>query len=164
MSTPDIIILICFLPAIISGIMKGFIEQAIALVSLILGAWLAFKFSTVVSGWLQPYFEVSETVLNVISFAVIMVAVVLVLFVLSKILTGVTKLVMLGWLDRLLGLVFALLKAGLLIGIAIILFDTLNVKFEFVEEKVLDESVLYAPIRDIAYVLFPYLKELLLKQ
>jgi membrane protein required for colicin V production len=93
-----------------------------------------------------------------------MVAVVLVLFVLSKILTGVTKLVMLGWLDRLLGLVFALLKAGLLIGIAIILFDTLNVKFEFVEEKVLDESVLYAPIRDIAYVIFPYLKELLLKQ
>ncbi len=164
MSTPDIIILICFLPAIISGIMKGFIEQAIALVSLILGAWLAFKFSTVVSGWLQPYFEVSETVLNVISFAVIMVAVVLVLFFLSKILTGVTKLVMLGWLDRLLGLVFALLKAGLLIGIAIILFDTLNVKFEFVEEKVLDESVLYAPIRDIAYVIFPYLKELLLKQ
>ena len=164
MSTPDIIILICFLPAVISGIMKGFIEQAIALVSLILGAWLAFKFSTVVSGWLQPYFEVSETVLNVISFAVIMVAVVLVLFVLSKILTGVTKLVMLGWLDRLLGLVFALLKAGLLIGIGIILFDTLNVKFEFVEEKVLDESVLYAPIRDIAYVVFPYLKELLLKQ
>lgn len=164
MSTPDIIILICFLPAIISGIMKGFIEQAIALVSLILGAWLAFKFSTVVSGWLQPYFEVSETVLNVISFVVIMVAVVLVLFVLSKILTGVTKLVMLGWLDRLLGLVFALLKAGLLIGIAIILFDTLNVKFEFVEEKVLDESVLYSPIRDIAYVIFPYLKELLLKQ
>ena len=164
MSTPDIIILICFLPAIISGIMKGFIEQAVALVSLILGAWLAFKFSTVVSGWLQPYFEVSETVLNVISFAVIMVAVVLVLFVISKILTGVTKLVMLGWLDRLLGLVFALLKAGLLIGIGIILFDTLNVKFEFVEEKVLDESVLYAPIRDIAYTVFPYLKELLLKQ
>lgn len=164
MSTPDIIILICFLPAIISGIMKGFIEQAVALVSLILGAWLAFKFSTVVSGWLQPYFEVSETVLNVISFVVILVAVVLVLFVLGKILTGVSKLVMLGWLDRLLGLVFALLKAGLIIGILIILFDTLNVKFEFVEEKVLDESVLYGPIRDIAYMVFPYLKELLLKQ
>ena len=164
MSTPDIIILICFLPAIISGITKGFIEQVIALVSLILGAWLAFKFSTVVSDWLKPYFEVSETVMNVISFAVIMVAVVLVLFVLSKILTGVTKLVMLGWLDKLLGLVFALLKAGLIIGILIILFDTLNVKFEFVEEKVLDESVLYAPIRDIAYMIFPYLKELLLKQ
>jgi membrane protein required for colicin V production len=164
MSTPDIIILLCFLPAVISGITKGFIEQAVALVSLILGAWLAFKFSSVVGDWLHPYLEVSETVLHVISFAVIMVAVVLVLFVLGKVLAGVTKLVMLGWLDHLLGLVFALLKAGLLIGIGIVLFDTLNVKFELVDEAVLDGSVLYSPIRDIAYTIFPYLKELLLKQ
>jgi membrane protein required for colicin V production len=164
MSTPDIIILLCFLPAVIRGIMKGFIEQVIALVSLLLGAWLAFKFSNVVGEWLQPYFNVSETVMHVISFAVIMVAVVLVLFVLGKILTGVTKLVMLGWLDRLLGLVFALLLAGLLIGIGIVLFDTVNVKFDLVDEAVLEESVLYGPIRDIAYTVFPYLKELLLKQ
>jgi membrane protein required for colicin V production len=164
MSTPDIIILLCFLPAIVRGIMKGFIEQAVGLVSLVLGAWLAYKFSTVVAEWLQPYFNVSETVMNVISFAVIMVAVVLVLFVLGKILAGVTKLVMLGWLDRLLGLVFALLVAGLFTGIGIILFDTLNVKYELVDNAVLDESVLYAPIRDIAYMVFPYLKELLLKQ
>jgi membrane protein required for colicin V production len=164
MSTPDIIILICFLPAVISGIKNGFIEQVVALVSLVLGAWLAFRFSNVVGEWLQPYMEVSETVLHVISFAVIMVAVVLVLFVLGKILTGLTKLVLLGWLDRLLGLVFALLIAGLFIGIGIILFDTLNVKFEFVDEAVLEESVLYGPIRDIAYMVFPYLKELLLKQ
>ena len=164
MSTPDIIILICFLPAVISGIKNGFIEQVVALVSLVLGAWLAFKFSNVVGEWLKPYMEVSETVLHVISFAVIMIAVVLVLFVLGKILTGLTKLVLLGWLDRLLGLVFALLIAGLLIGIGIILFDTLNVKFGFVEEAVLDKSVLYGPIRDIAYMVFPYLKELLFKQ
>ena len=164
MSTPDIIILLCFLPAVINGIMKGFIEQVVALVSLILGAWLAFKFSNVVGEWLKPYFEVSETVMHVISFAVIMIAVVLVLFFIGKILSGVTKLVMLGWLDRLLGLVFAILLAGLLIGIGIILFDTINVKFSLVDEAVLEESVLYSPIRDIAYTVFPYLKELLLKQ
>ena len=164
MSTPDIIILICFLPAVISGIMKGFIQQVVALVSLLLGAWLAFKFSNVVGEWLQPYFKVSETVMHVISFAVIMVAVVLVLFVIGKVLTGVTRLVMLGWLDRLLGLVFALLIAGLLIGIGIVLFDTLNAKFELVDNAILDESVLYSPIKDIAYTVFPYLKELLLKQ
>ncbi len=164
MSTPDIIILICFLPAVISGITKGFIQQVVGLVSLLLGAWLAFRFSNVVSEWLRPYFEVSETVMHVISFAVIMVAAVLVLFVLGKLLTGLTKLVMLGWLDRLLGLVFAILLAGLLIGIGIILFDTVNVKFSLVDEAVLEKSVLYSPIRDIAYTVFPYLKELLLKQ
>ena len=163
MSTPDIIILLCFLPAIVGGIMRGFIEQAIALVSLILGAWLAFKFSTLVGDWLQPYLEVSETVLHVISFIVIIIVVALALFFVGRLLSGITKLVMLGWLDRLLGLVFALLKAGLIVGIGIILFDTLNVKFELVDEAVLDNSVLYSPIRDIAYTVFPYLKELLLK-
>ena len=164
MSTPDIIILICFLPAIISGITKGFIEQAVGLISLVLGAWLAFHFSNAVAEWLQPYLEVSETVLHVISFAAIMIAVVIVLFVIGKALTGVTKLVMLGWLNRLLGLVFALIIAGLIIGLGIILFDTVNLKFELVDEAVLEESVLYGPIRDIAYMVFPYLKELLLKQ
>ena len=164
MSTPDIIILLCFLPALIRGVMKGFIEQAVALVSLVLGAWLAFKFSTVVGEWLQPFFKVSETVMHVISFAVIMIAVVLVLFVIGKLLTGISKIVMLGWLDRLLGLVFALLIAGLMVGIGIILFDTLNAKFELVDNAVLDEAVLYSPLRDIAYTVFPYLKELLLKQ
>ncbi len=164
MSTPDIIILLCFLPALIRGVMKGFIEQAVALVSLVLGAWLAFKFSTVVGEWLQPFFKVSETVMHVISFAVIMIAVVLVLFVIGKLLTGISKIVMLGWLDRLLGLVFALLIAGLLVGIGIILFDTLNAKFELVDNAILDEAVLYSPLRDIAYTVFPYLKELLLKQ
>jgi membrane protein required for colicin V production len=89
---------------------------------------------------------------------------VLVLFVIGKLLTGISKIVMLGWLDRLLGLVFALLIAGLLVGIGIILFDTLNAKFELVDNAILDEAVLYSPLRDIAYTVFPYLKELLLKQ
>ena len=164
METLDIIILICFIPAIIRGLQKGFIEQVVALVSLILGAWLAFHFSSLVSSWLHPYLDVSESVLNVISFALIVIVVVLLLFLLGKMLTGVVKLVLLGWLDRLLGLVFAILKAGLIIGLAIILFDTLNLKFEFVKAEVLDASVLYNPIKDMSYAIFPYLKELLFKQ
>ena len=72
MNTLDIIILLCFVPALISGISKGFIEQAIALVSLVLGAWLAYRFSALVSSWLEPVLEVSETALNVISFAAIL--------------------------------------------------------------------------------------------
>ena len=59
---------------------------------------------------------------------------------------------------------FALLKAALIIGFVIILFDTLNLKFEFVKTEIIDQSVLYAPLRDISYKVFPYLKALLFKQ
>lgn len=163
MSTPDIIILICFIPAIIRGLQKGFIEQVVALVSIVLGAWLAFNFSSRISEWLQPYLELSGTVLNVISFAIIVLVVVLILFILGRMLTKIVKLVLLGWLDKLLGLVFSLLKAALLIGLVIILFDTLNLKFEFVSQDILDEAVLYNPIKDLGYTIFPYLKSLLFK-
>ncbi len=164
METLDIIILICFIPAIIRGLQKGFIEQAVALVSLVLGAWLAFHFSTLVSDWLHPYIDVSETVLNIISFAIIVIVAVLLIFLVGRMLTGLVNLVMLGWLNRILGLVFALLKAALIIGLAVVLFDTLNLKFEFVKNEVLDASVLYNPIKDLSYTIFPYLKELLFKQ
>lgn len=164
MSTPDIIILICFIPAIIRGLQKGFIEQVVALAAIILGAWLAFHFSSVVSTWLLPYLSVSETVLNVISFALIILVTTVLLFLLGRLLTGMVKFVMLGWLDRSLGLVFSILKAALLVGLVVVLFDTLNLKFEFVKAEVLDASALYNPIKDLAYTIFPYLKELLFKQ
>ena len=51
MGTLDIILLICFIPAIVRGIQKGFVEQLVAIVSILLGAWLAFKFSTPLSTW-----------------------------------------------------------------------------------------------------------------
>lgn len=164
MGTLDIIILICFIPAIVRGISKGFIEQAVALVSVILGAWMAYRFSSLACEWLKPYLEVSDTVLNVAAFAAIALAVVIILFIAGKMLTGIVKLVMLDWADRVLGFIFAILKAGLVIGLVIILFDTVNIRFELVDTAKLDASVLYNPIKDAAYVIFPYLKELLLKQ
>ena len=164
METLDIIIVICFIPAIIRGLQKGFIEQAVALISLVLGAWIAFRSSSVVSVWLKPYLEVSETVMSVASFAIVVIVVVVLLFIAGRLLTGLVKLVMLGWLDRLLGLAFSLLKTALIIGLVVVLFDTINLKFELVDSSTLDASVLYGPIRDFAYIVFPYLKSLLFKQ
>ena len=102
--------------------------------------------------------------MNVISFAAILIVVILALFMLGKMLSGLMRLVLLGWLDRLLGVVFALVKAALFIGLVIILFDTLNLKFEFVEQEILDGSIFYNPIKDLSYSIFPYLKQLLFKQ
>ena len=163
MTTLDIILLICFLPGIIRGLSKGFLEQALALVGIVLSVWAAFRFSTLVCAWLQPYVEVSETTLNVISFALILVVVSLLVFLLAKLLTKVAELAMLGWLDKTLGLVFALAVNALIIGVFIVLFDTLNAKFNFVKPEALDGSVVYTTLRNFCYLVFPYLKSLVFK-
>ena len=164
MATLDIILLICFLPGIIRGISKGFLEQALSLVGIVLSVWAAFKFSALVCGWLKPYLSLSETTLNVVAFALILIAVCIVVLLVAKLLTKVLEMSMLGWLDKILGLVFALVVNGLLLGVFVILFDTLNLKFGFVKPEVLDGSVVYTTLRDFCYLVFPYLKAFFFKQ
>lgn len=164
MATLDIILLICFIPGIIRGISKGFLEQALSLVGIVLSVWAAFKFSALVCGWLKPYLSLSETTLNVVAFALILIAVCIVVLLVAKLLTKVLEMSMLGWLDKILGLVFALVVNGLLLGVFVILFDTLNLKFGFVKPEVLDGSIVYTTLRDFCYLVFPYLKAFFFKQ
>ena len=159
----DIILSLCLIIALVQGLLKGFTEQIIALVSIIAGTWIAFKFSKLVCNLIQHYLNASEKFLYVLVF-ILMVALVICLFhLLGKIIKASIKFVMLGWLDRLLGAIFSTIKAALIIGIVIILFSTLNSTFHVVEQKYLDESVLYTPLKNIAYDIFPYLKQLLFK-
>ena len=161
MNILDIILLICFVPAIIQGLRKGFIAQAISIISIIAGIWTAARFTETVSGWIGQFITASEQVLKVVAFALILIAVFLVLAVLGKLLEGMFRLVMLGWLNKLLGVAFALIKTVLIVGLLVIAFSSLNETFSLVQESVLSESVLYPPLKNIALEVFPYIKEVI---
>ena len=66
--------------------------------------------------------------------------------------------------DKTLGLVFALAVNALIIGVFVILFDTVNTKFGLVKPEVLDGSIVYTSLRDLSYLVFPYLKSFFFKQ
>ncbi len=161
MNIIDIIILICFIPAIINGIRKGFIAQVISVVSLILGVWLSYKFATVVGSWLSTWLQASSQLLNVIAFIVIFAIVILVLYLIGKVLEKTIKIIMLGWLNRLLGVLFALLKCILIVGLLIVVFDSINGIFKMVNEDYISDSALYGPIKSAFNSVFPYIKNLI---
>lgn len=161
MNILDIILLVCFIPAIFQGIRKGFIAQAVSIISIVLGIWASARFANIVSGWIAQYITASDQVLKLVAFALILVLVFLALAALGKALEGVFKLVMLGWLNKLLGLIFALLKTALIVGLVIMAFSSLNDSFKLVPESVLNESILYPPLKKIAFEVFPYLKDML---
>ena len=161
MNIIDIIILVCCVPALFHGFSKGFVSQAISLVALVLGVWLSFKFSAPLGNWLKTFADLPGAILHIIAFALILVIVMLVLMLIGKAIEKVLKVAMLGWLNKLLGIVFALLKTVLVIGLVIILFDAIYNLIPFVSSKTLDDSVLYNPIKSIANTVFPFLKELI---
>lgn len=161
MNIIDIIILLCCVPAIFCGLSKGFIAQMAALVALVLGAWMSFHFSGVVVEWLKPAMDVSPAVLQAIAFTLILLAVFFALTIAGKMLEGIVKIVMLGWLNKLLGVVFALLKILLATGLFILLFDSVAKALEIDCSKTISDSIFYTPIKDFANVFFPYMKELI---
>ena len=161
MNILDIILLLCFIPAVISGLRKGFIAQVIAIISLVLGVWLSVKFAVLAGRWLGQWIETSPQLLNGIAFALIFIIVVFALFALGKILEKTIKIIMLGWLNRLLGVLFSMLKCILILGFICIVFESINTRYGIVPASYLDSSLLYGPFRDIAISVFPYFKELI---
>lgn len=163
METLDIILILALLPFLIRGLTKGLITQVFAIISIFFGAWLSVRFSTIICEWLHPYLNVSAQMLNVASFTLIMVVTILLMNLLGKILQGLFKLVMLGWIDRLLGLVFSMMCAVLTIGLGILIFEALNNNLNIVKPDVLAKSVLYTHFKEMACDIFPYIQELLIK-
>ena len=164
MNTLDIIILICFLPGIIRGLSKGFLEQAMSLVGMVLSVWCAFKLRGVVCEAIAPHLEMSETLLNVVAFALILIGVSVLALIVAKLFTKLVELMMLGWINRLLGALTSCLVTLVVLGVVIVLFDTVNVKFGLVNSPLLSESVLYEGIKNLANLAFPYMKQLLMLQ
>lgn len=161
MNVLDIILLICFVPAIITGIRKGFIAQVISIISIVAGVWLSFRFSELLTGWLSQWIHTSHALLQIIAFIIILIVVILAFTALGKLLEATIKIILLGWLNRLLGVIFAILKYVLIIGLILVAFDWINSELGLVRKSVLDSSVLYRPLINAADTIFPYFKGLL---
>ena len=157
----DILLLVCFIPALVRGIQKGFIEQVVSIASIFIAAWLAYRFAEPLSGWLTQFSGLEPKILGILSFAVIVILAVFLLNLAGKLLAKTLSLASLGFLNRLLGVVFALLKAALIIGLVIFVFDGLNAKWAIVNSEILQGSAIYTTLRDAAVAVFPYLKNLL---
>ena len=160
MGTIDLIILACFLPAVVIGLKDGFIRQVVALASLVLGLYLSVRFSTPVGQWITERWHLEPFWVKVLSFSVIFIAVALVLNLLGKLLEKVLNITMLGWLNRLLGLVFAMITTALIVGTLIYVLNSANGLLEFIPEEKLTESRLYKPLLHLVEIVFPYLKSL----
>lgn len=161
MNILDAIILICLIPAIFQGIRKGFISQAISIVSLIVGVWASARFADIVTAWASKYITASEQVLKIVAFAIILIVVFITLGLIGRLLESILNFAFLGWLNKLAGVVFSLIKALLILGLIIIAFSSLNNTMELVKPEVLADSTLYQPLKDAADAVFPYIRNML---
>src|SRR5215203_396069 len=95
--------------AIIKGFQRGLVVAIFSLLAFIIGLAAALKLSTVVASYLGANTTVSQRWLPILAFAVVFFIVVLLVRLGAKIIEGGLRMAMLGWVNKLCGVVFYLL-------------------------------------------------------
>ena len=142
----DIILIIPLLWGAVMGFKKGLVLELASLVGLVLGVYGAIKFSDYTAEKVILYVNITQEWLGLISFLVTFVLIVFAVFLAARLLNKALKLVALGFVNRVLGLIFGTLKFALIISTAMYFFENINRKFEVVKIDFYKESILYEPI------------------
>jgi membrane protein required for colicin V production len=102
----DILILVALIIAVIKGYQKGIIVAVFSVLALIIGLAAAMKFSTLVAGYIGKSVKISDQWLPVISFVAVFLVVVALVRLGAGLIQKSVQFVMLGWANRLGGILF----------------------------------------------------------
>ena len=143
---------------VVRGLMSGFIRSLSVFVGLILGITLAQTYAADFSPTIQEWFTLSARQCLSIAYVTIFVAVMIVVAIIARILDKFLHLILLGWLNKLLGAIFGFFKWAIILSFFIMVIEYANSKFEFLSPEKKSESLLYEPIKKVVPTIMPYVK------
>jgi membrane protein required for colicin V production len=159
----DYLILIPLAWGLIRGIMKGFIIEIASLLAFWLGIVAAWKFSDLLKDYLSENVEINQSVLPFICFVVLFALVAIGVMMLGKVFEKLSELILLGWLNKLLGGLFGLIKNALVVSVFLfaLQFGKLINHEHYLKRE---NSLFYEPLFSGSQVIWPMLKGLLPKR
>jgi len=153
----DLVFIILLIWSAYRGFTKGFILQLSTLAALLLGIYGAIHFSDFTADMLVRHFNVSNDYLSIIAFALTFVAIVIAVHLLARLIEKLIQAIALGFINRLLGVLFGIAKTAFIISILLVLVNKANEKYHFLPKEKTNNSLLYQPLSDFAPSIFPYL-------
>lgn len=159
MSFIDIVFAVLLGFAVYKGLKNGLFVEVASFVALILGIYLAIKFSNLVGAifsgfapsWNPKYIEIT-------AFIITFLLVVIGIHLSAKILTKLADFAFLGWISKLAGVVFSLLKTILALSIVLFIFEKININNMLLSKETQDNSIFYNPIQNISKAIYPSIK------
>ena len=153
----DIIILIPLLLFAWNGYKKGLIIEVASLAALVIGLYAAFFFSDFAAGLLNDLFDMEQKYVAVFAFILTFVAVLFLVITIGKIVQKFVDILLLGFLNKLAGAVFGILKGALLLSILIFVINYFDFGEYIIKKDAREKSIFYEPVESIAPVLYSWL-------
>jgi membrane protein required for colicin V production len=141
----DIIAFILLLLALYKGFQKGLVVALFSFLAFVIGLAAALKLSAVAASYIGNAVNISQRWLPVVAFLAVFIGVVLLIRLGAKLIEGALQVVMLGWLNRLGGIVFYLL-IYLFIFSVLLFYAT---QLQLIKPETTHSSATYAYIQPI---------------
>jgi len=151
----DIAIGILLIIGLYQGIKNGLFVEIASIISFILGVFIAIKFSYVVKSFLEDFVNWNPQTVQISSFVITLILVVIGVHLLAKIFTKIANFAFLGWINKLAGGIFSVIKTALLIGIVLNLVQKINLDNQLISEEKQEKSLFYRPILDTTAFIMP---------
>lgn len=147
MSTVDIVLSLLILIGSISGYRAGFVMSLFSLAAIILGVIGGFKLMGTAIVLLSAEFDMNETILPYVAFAVVFIAILIGVNLLGRIIKASIDKTLLGHVDQAAGAALGLLKAVFLLSVSLWILDALHLDLP---EKWTSESWLLPRVESFA--------------
>ena len=148
----DIVFAVLLGFAAFKGLKNGLFVEFASVISFFIGIYIAVKFSYVVGGFIGD----SKTA-KVAAFIITLLLVVIGIHLLAKVFSGIASTLFLGWLNKLGGAFFALLKTTLLLGVVLSLFQKVNLNNALISKETQENSIFFNPILKTSEFMLPVL-------
>jgi membrane protein required for colicin V production len=125
----DVLILLVLLGSTIIGLLRGFVREAVSVVFWIIAIWAAWKFGPIVEPHLGGVLA-DPNIAPWVGRLVILVLVLLIGWVVGMLLSYFTRTLGLGAMDRVIGLLFGILRGMVLVGLMTIGAELLHLNQE----------------------------------
>ena len=152
----DAIIVVILILSLVTGFINGLVKEVASLAALILGIWGAIKFSTFTAEKLYDYFDMTGRYVGVIAFLITFGIIVVIIHFIGILVVSAASL---GFINRILGIVFGLIKSMLIMSVFFVVLNAIDARRPFLPKKTIEESKFYNPISDIAPAIFPIIGE-----
>jgi membrane protein required for colicin V production len=119
MSLVDILIWATLLIFVAKGFWKGLVREVCTLLGLIAGGWAAFRYSSSLAEAIRPFIHLPQHVAAALSFLLIFFLVGLLFFLFGHLLTIFFKVMLLGGINRIGGVLFGLLEGAFVLCMAL---------------------------------------------
>ena len=150
----DIVILLFLLYGAFRGFSKGLIIEVATLAGLILGVFIAIRYSPFTEGILKDFLNITSRYLSYIALAVTFLLVVIAVYLLGKMLTRLVDIISLGLVNKLLGTLLGIAKYFIMVCVLLMIVDALNDKFHFISEETRENSLLFDSFLNFAQQMY----------